>query len=243
LDPTCGAYRRRWADRWVLVPQGFGPDAAGLSLDIVDDPQGGVAKLIYWELAHSYELTGLDLPPGAVAVDIGAHVGIVSIYLAQRYPGLRVLAYEPQVDNYARLVRNIMVNGVGEQIIACPEAVTGDGRAIQLHGDGTTNSGGWSMLAAGQQVGAPVPSVTLPAIFARHQLDRVAVLKIDCEGAEYEILTGAPALLDRVDLLVGEFHDNAALTAQYGGPAALLALCHQHLPAERVRVTMVRIGG
>lgn len=243
LAPTCAAYLRRWADRWVYVPQGFGHIIGDIALDIEDDPSGGVAKLIYCEITSSYKLTDLDLHPGDVVIDIGAHVGIVSIYLAKRYPGICVLAYEPQPENYGRLIRNVIANEVVGQVVPHNVAVTDDGRDVLLRGDGGTNSGGWSMLTGGPAAVAGVRSTTLPDIFAKYHLDRVAVLKIDCEGAEYEILTGAEHLLDRVDYLAGEFHDNAALQAQYGGPAALLALCQRHLPDERLRITNVKVGG
>jgi FkbM family methyltransferase len=242
LNPRCGAYLRRWAGRWVEVPQGFGPDIAGMTLDIEDDPQGTVAKIVGMEITRSYHLHTLDLPPGATIVDIGAHVGIVSCYLARRYPGTRVLAYEPQPDNFARLERNIAANGVFEQVQAFPLAVTGDGRPIRLHGSGHTNSGGWSEFAVGEEETAPLASTTLPAILQQHGLERVAVLKIDCEGAEYEILHAAGDLLRRVDYLVGEFHDNAYLQATYGGPAALRAYCQQYLPAERIAITQATMG-
>jgi len=242
LAPDCAAYLRRWADRWVFVPTGFGPTIGDIALDIEDDPVGGVAKLICLEIVHSYALTALDLPPGATVIDIGAHVGIVAIYLARRYPGIRVLAYEPQPDNYARLLRNIAANGVAEQVIPHLLAVTGDGRDLALHGDGAINSGGWTAYGTGGAVQTPIASTTLRDIFATYQVDRCAVLKIDCEGAEYEILQGAGDLLGWVDYLAGEFHVSSALTARYGAAADLLARCHQYIPPERVRVGMVNVG-
>jgi hypothetical protein len=55
-----------------------------------------------------------------------------------------------------------------------------------------------------------VASVTLDEVFAVHGIERCRLLKIDCEGMEYEILPGA-GVLDKVEYLAGEFHASAYL--------------------------------
>ncbi len=65
-----------------------------LVIVVEDDPQGGVAKIIMRELGLNRQINALGLGPGSVAIDIGAHVGIVSIWLAKRYPGIKFVKYE-----------------------------------------------------------------------------------------------------------------------------------------------------
>lgn len=55
--------------------------------------------------------------PAAVLVDIGANVGMYTIWAAMTR-GARVFAFEPESQNYALLNRNIMRNGIGDRVIA-----------------------------------------------------------------------------------------------------------------------------
>ena len=55
--------------------------------------------------------------PGAVLVDVGANVGMYTVWAAKTR-GVRVFAFEPESQNYALLNRNIERNGVGDRVIA-----------------------------------------------------------------------------------------------------------------------------
>jgi hypothetical protein len=62
------------------------------------------------------------------------------------------------------------------------------------------------------------PAVSLDSLLAKYGIDRVALLKIDCEGCEYQFLD-TPAVA-RVDRILGEFHRRPE------GIMALLAATH-----------------
>lgn len=169
------------------VVRGWGMDVAGMALDIDDDPNGGVAKLACWEAEHQYGLHEMNLKPGDVVFDVGAQVGVVSIYLAKRYPGIKVYAFEPMPQNFSRLQRNIKANGVAENVTAINKAMTGDGRKVTIAGDTTRNSGGASIFKSGKS-SYEVNSITLQDAVHEYGSGIIALLKLDCEGAEYEII-------------------------------------------------------
>jgi len=242
-------FEQYWLPLLERVGRGFGGvhqvvSVGGLTLDLLDADYGDIAKLVAPEATEHYGLDVIPFEPGDVVLDIGAHVGTMSIYLAKRYPGLRILAFEPIRDNYDRLLRNIEANGVGASVTAINLAVTADGRTLTLNADrrntgsasAYANAGvdghGWTQMA---------DSTTLADIWADYGLDRVRLLKIDCEGCEYEILQYAGEKLARVDYLSGEFHYNLALTDWEWKPDKLLESCYQFLPAEKVHVTTCRI--
>lgn len=202
-------------------------------LDMEDDPQGGVIKIVCYEVAHSYRLPDIPFAAGDVAVDIGAHVGGVSVYLGKKHPSARIYAFEPSSANYARLRRNLKANKV-KNVTAAHVAVTGDGRDVTL--ELAIASGGHSILKPPSGDGERVNSLTLERIFDLYGIERLHLLKIDCEGAEYEILEVAEYLLDRVDWFVGEFHQSDMLTAQGQTPDGLAALVWRHIPKERTRI-------
>jgi FkbM family methyltransferase len=156
------------------------------------------------EIADFYKMDGIDFKPGDVIVDVGAHVGVVSLYLANKYPDIQVYAYEPVPSNFKRLLRNIEANKI-ENVVAVNKAVTSDGRNIELYGDIEKSSGGISMYED-SEIKIEAESVTLKQIFEEHKIIRCKLLKIDCEGAEYEILKSSSETLNQVDHMRGEFH-------------------------------------
>lgn len=55
--------------------------------------------------------------------------------------------------------------------------------------------------------GIPVRTVTLDEVFEVNEIGTCNLLKLDCEGSEYEILASAgPSTMDRVERVVGEYH-------------------------------------
>ncbi len=184
-----------------IIEDGFKPVFdSGVTLDLVPDDDG-VSKIVCREIAQDYDLDGLNLKPGDVVLDIGAHKGIVSCYLAKRYPGVDVHSFEPVRANYEALKKNKELNGIDLEITPYHMGVTKDGRDIHIAAS-EGNSGGGSMADEGELA----TSTTLENIINRSDNGRIALLKIDCEGAEYEILEGAGDLLKRVDHIRGEFH-------------------------------------
>lgn len=218
---------------------GFGTTINGIKLDIEDDPSGGVAKIVCREIAQSYDLDSIPFQAGDVAIDIGAQVGIVSIYLAKRYPFLKIYAFEPVPVNFARLQRNLAANGI-TSVIAINKAITGDGRELKLHGDLAGNSGGISAFTGESGPEFIVPSTTLQEVFTENEIRWVTLLKIDCEGAEYEILT--PNVLRRVKYLRGEFHSNNLLRAQGCDPNDLIKEVASFIPSENFKAHICEIA-
>lgn len=208
----------------------------GIPLRISDGSRSYVTHSIARELEKDqYGIDSIPFQDGDVALDIGAHVGLVSIYLAKRHPGVRVLAFEPWGPNYRRLVHNLKANGVSN-VKAFNEAVTGDGRAVSLVAS-PRNTGG---VSAQQQVTQPTdewgsaPSVTLDEVFRREGLGAVRFLKIDCEGSEHEILK-ASSNLHRIDYVSGEFHINSHLRSQGHSIEGLAQLVQKAIPPGHLR--------
>ncbi|MGD9852484.1 MAG: FkbM family methyltransferase [Nitrospirales bacterium] len=143
---------------------------------------------------------------GDTAIDIGAHVGVMSIYLAKRFPFIHVYAIEPDPENYDCLKRNIELNGVMNLTII-NKAISGDGRKTILyssHGDS-----GWATIntrmTSTHQVlrTAQVDTVTLDQLFREHAISHCRLLKITALGAIQESLQEFTRR-GVVDLLCGE---------------------------------------
>lgn len=204
-DGECTAELLAYPDgRRIINRGGFAEAMEKVPLDIEDDPSGGVYKVVMREIINVYKWDKIDFQAGDVVVDIGAHVGVISLYLANKYPDIKVYAYEPIPANFERLLRNIGANKA-KNVVAVNKAVTSDGRNIDLYGNPEVTSGGASLFGDGE-IKTEAETVTLEQLFEKHEIERCKLLKIDCEGSEYEILRNSSEILTRVDHLRGEFH-------------------------------------
>lgn len=159
-----------------------------------------------------YGLRERRFAPGDVVIDVGAHIGAVSIIVAKLHPGARVIAYEPASSNHARLVENLAANHI-TNVDAVQAAVAGTRGTLELMWSEQETAGASAMLpdSAKQSLELQgwhresVPCVTLDDLFEHHGVDRCAFLKLDCEGAEWGIAERAESLA-RVDTLALELH-------------------------------------
>ena len=189
-------------------------------LDLKFTDPDGIEYIILREIKRNYRLDDIGLVKDSTVVDIGAHVGVVSIYLAKKY-GCMVSAYEPNPNNYRRLLANIEQNKLDNFIFPHNLAVTCDGREVTISED-ANNSGGSNIYSGG----AAVKSIALKDII----IDKIALLKIDCEGAEFEILEDLTPL-QHVKAIRGEFHHRKGLD-----PHALLERVRKAVPNTHVTI-------
>lgn len=177
-----------------------GPDSVGLDF-----------------LFHETWVRGLYSPPGYevgrgdVVIDVGANIGVFALYAATRAPGVRVLAYEPFPGNVKWLRRNVERSGL-TNVEVRERAVGGRTGARVLH-----VSDDWIMHSlSGDGAAAPggleVECVSFDDLMRGEGVGRCDLLKLDCEGSEYEILEGcAPETLARVRRIVGEYHEGPGI--------------------------------
>lgn len=149
------------------------------------------------------------LRPDDVVIDIGAHVGAFCLSLAR--DGVHVYAYEPDPDNFTLLEWNRRLNG--SEKVRCFNVAISDSEGtadFQCHtasmcGSLTKVDFGWAQNDTPSQ---RVRTILLANVFAEHHLDKVALLKVDCEGSEYDILfaAGARDVLTRCHYILMEVH-------------------------------------
>jgi FkbM family methyltransferase len=140
------------------------------------------------------------LGPGDVFYDVGANVGFYTLLAARAVgPTGHVVAFEPHAKNIRALEYNVALNGL-VNVLVVPQAVSGSS------GTGYLQSGNRAtarLAAAGDEVA----TVALDDFVAEHPELGPALVKIDVEGHETELLAGAERLLARSSpALVCELH-------------------------------------
>lgn len=149
------------------------------------------------------------LQPGDTAVDVGANIGLYTLLFSKLVgPEGRVHSFEPAPENVRRLRVNLLLNAA-DNVDAHQAAVFSRPGALTLNLF-DPRLGAWHSLGRpelpnpfepGETI-APtgtveVEAVTLDDYAASNGLDRIALLKIDVEGAEPDVIGGATALLER----------------------------------------------
>lgn len=168
-----------------------------------------------WVLEHNVE--GLDkIPEMRSAIDIGAHVGFTSLPAARR--GATVLAFEPNPWSYSHLVRNIYHNKLEEKVYPFQLAVA-DRNGLFKHMRQIPDSPGQTSMLYRQGIPLLGVSYTVSLNSILKFSGPVDYLKIDTEGAEYEILMSCrPMFLGTVKWMRVEMHDVNDPNYFNGGP-------------------------
>jgi len=167
----------------------------------------------YWYHGRRREQETMDLfaallRPGDFAVEVGAHIGYVSLYLAHLVgPGGKVLVFEPAPDNLKYLRRNT----VGIPAISIVESAVTDytgtarfhvetltGQNNSLLDDYAVRKANEDFAYAGPtpDVVMEVPCTRLADHLEQAGLPSPALIKIDVEGAEYSVLRGMSRTLE-----------------------------------------------
>ncbi|MFC1858625.1 FkbM family methyltransferase [Thermodesulfobacteriota bacterium] len=165
-------------------------------------------KEIFMEECYTTGLP-LEVPERPTILDIGANAGFFSLFAASRFPKASIFAYEPIPVNFRQLERNIDLNKHA-RIASFQKAVFGFTGEISLCFDPNdlyTTSASVLSTSGPQTETLRVSCMTLQDILDKHNIERCDLLKIDCEGSEYEILYNCSRnYLQRIRQTVIEVH-------------------------------------
>ena len=179
---------------------------------------------------HVYTPVPLQIGRNDIVVDIGAHIGVFSVFAASITQNT-VYAFEPSPPNFEVLKRNISVNGVNN-IVASRSAVSDKLGSTTLLPSSASSTNhllfNHTILHQLERYQASVehrkykrvmprdfeeyivvPTTTLQDIMDSNNIEQVDFLKMDCEGSEGLILVSTPkSYLQRVRKIAFEFHDH-----------------------------------
>lgn len=117
-------------------------------------------------------------------IDAGSHAGFFSLYVRSLNPEVKIIAVEPEAKNIEQFIIHLKNNVIGnvEIINAALGGSTGS-RSFYQSLDSHNHS-----LITKTETETTVPTFSLSDLFKKCIIERVSLLKMDIEGAEYEIL-------------------------------------------------------
>ncbi len=157
--------------------------------------------------SDEYHLRGLTFVPDVI-YDIGANVGGVTLFAASLFPDAKIIAVEPEEENYQMLVEKTkhLPNVVSlkaaltteEKVYRCPTS-PGIGNWIFNSESSPTFVSDW--------VQCQVQSVTLDQLYGQYGGEQ-CILKVDCESGELMLFKHLPSKMVtyKMAYLAGEFH-------------------------------------
>ena len=146
----------------------------------------------------------------SVVVDIGGYIGDLSLYCASKFNS-SVYCYEPTPQNYQMILRNIKNNpSFGDNIKVYNKGVSDTDSTLKIDIqdiEGEIHASSHKRYKT-QVKTVDVPCVTLKTVLDNVKEEKIDLLKIDCEGEEFNILKGCNSkkLSEKVNYLVFEYH-------------------------------------
>lgn len=144
---------------------------------------------------NTYQLEKFNMPSRPVVFDVGANIGAFSLAVHLRWPQALITAFEPSPRNFALLQKNA-------PFAQCEQkAVAGTNGVVHIQSAGTHTA-----LKLVESGGIEVEAVSLQE--ALRDVPVVDLLKVDIEGAEYEVFAHVtPETLAKVKNILMEVHD------------------------------------
>jgi FkbM family methyltransferase len=134
-------------------------------------------------------------------VDCGANIGLSSVYFSEKFPRAKIVALEPEANNYALAQRNCPAENV-EFLLS---AIASDDTTGELIDPGL---GGWGFRVRRRNDG-PIQMISINSLLnnPKYRECEPLIVKIDIEGFEKELFSKNTEWVDKFPLLVIELHD------------------------------------
>jgi FkbM family methyltransferase len=205
-----------WRSRNYICRTSHGFKMKGVSSDLV---QGYIYYFGQWEPnLSSFISSRLEGDPRRIFVDVGANVGYFSLLAANFINKDCVVAIEAHPLIFGKLLDNFALNDCN-QIVSFQRTVSCKSGLSNIYHGGLENEGA-STIVADKFQGKPleVLSDTLDALLQKTEIERIKLIKVDVEGAEYGVIKGAAQTLLRlpddaeviIEITPSESNDNAA---------------------------------
>lgn len=139
-------------------------------------------------LLDEYFKNKINIQKNDIIIDIGGHIGLFALYASQYCKNGKIYSFEPVIENYNLFLENIKNNNL-TNVKAFNTAVSKNEGEVNLFLN--DDQAAHSIFTKSNTV-KKVNSTTLQKIFEKNKIENCNLLKIDCEGAEYEILENLP---------------------------------------------------
>ena len=173
-----------------------------LKIKIRTDSTDLMALTNVW-MINEYNIEDFQIAQNDTIIDIGAHIGLFSLLVSQFCKTGKIFSFEPIGDNFDLLISNLKLNHI-ENIHPFNFAVSKNTSNVNLflNSDQSAHS-----IFSSDSESITVQSISLQRILDENKISSCKLLKLDCEGAEYEIIDSLPLeYFDKIQNIAIEYH-------------------------------------
>ena len=145
-------------------------------------------------LSHSFdndifykEIPSFKPSDNPIFFDIGAHIGTFSLLTAQKYPNSKIIGFEASKETFDLFKLNIESNSI-INIKGYHKAVAAVEGEIKLYHSKDSGNWGHSITSKLSDSSEIVQAVNLSKFIEDHKINKIDLIKFNCEGAEFEII-------------------------------------------------------
>jgi FkbM family methyltransferase len=138
-------------------------------------------------------------------VDLGANIGMSSLYFSQQFPTAMIYAVEPDPFNFDMLTANLSEEILQSRLVPVKAAIYSADGIVNLKQNGKAYNTG----IAEEDTGIAVRAVKLDTLIKEMMINQIDLLKIDIEGSEAYLFNAPAAWLDIIKIIVMECHSPA----------------------------------
>ena len=174
----------------------------GLKIKIRTNSTDLMALTNVW-MINEYGVEDFQIAKNDTIIDVGAHIGLFSLLVSQFCKTGKIFSFEPISDNFNLLMSNLKLNHT-ENIHPFNLAVSKNTSSVDLFlsSDQSAHS-----IFSSDSESTTVKSISLQRIFDENKISSCKLLKLDCEGAEYEIIDSLPLeYFDKIENIAIEYH-------------------------------------
>ena len=122
---------------------------------------------------------------GKIVVDVGAYVGDTAIYFALR-GAKKIIAIEPHPEAFKEMLDNIKLNNLANRIIPINAGLASKPGSICIKSVDVEETVG--VYHNFGECDTPIPVITLADVINQYHINDNAILKMNCEGCEFDII-------------------------------------------------------
>lgn len=158
-------------------------------------------------LTKTYTPSGFEIKENDLIIDIGAHIGMFSILAGKFAPKGKVYAFEPSEENFNLLKENIELNKM-ENVVPINKAIAKESGIREFALSPDDPAGHAIPYEETNRQKIKVQTINLDDFVKENNINKIDFLKMDCEGAEYEILFNCSSeTLQKIGKISMEYHD------------------------------------
>lgn len=154
-----------------------------------------------------YDKYGIKVEKGDTVIDIGAQIGFFSIYAAELSKTGKVYAFEPFIENFQMLEKHKLINKKENLFVYNVGVSDKEGRqTLYLSPDNNTGGHSLHLKTDDNNKKIEIQTIRLNDFCEKENISTIDFLKLDCEGAEFDILKSNEGILANVDKIIMECH-------------------------------------